>query len=158
MRRTDEVDDAGTPAEKLRIYEYGHLCRSGLGDTYAGQYDREIIPLIARSAVFSPSTPARVGCLTQKPAFDIHLDSSRSATATVGRTSNGTDAPIISPLRVCTSSLGGRANGSNDIFGAQRMAAQAGASQFNGTVDYNESAAPPGSPILFAQRAEKRKK
>lgn len=29
MRLTDEVDDVGTPAEDLRIYEYGFLSELG---------------------------------------------------------------------------------------------------------------------------------
>ena len=45
MRLTDEVDDVGTPAEKLRVYEYGSLCRCRLEGTYAGGHDGQIIPL-----------------------------------------------------------------------------------------------------------------
>ena len=42
--------------------------------------------------------------ITQKRALDTHLDSNRNATATVGRINSGTEAPIISPLRLCSRS------------------------------------------------------
>lgn len=115
MILTDKVDDVGAPAENLQMFEYGFFgYYSGLGCTYASQYDSKVIPLIHQSV--NPSRkPAQVRHLTQKPALDIHLDSNRSVTATVGRISNGTDAPMTSPFRVCKSSVGDRVAGGVDI-------------------------------------------
>ena len=62
--------------------------------------------------------------LTQKPARDVHLDNNRSATARVGRRSKGTDAPMISPLRLCDSSAGDKGTGNVDMFGTQGVTAQ----------------------------------
>ena len=120
MRLTDEVDNVGTPAEKLRGCEHEILPRLGLEGTYAGQYDCIIVPLLAQSITYSPMWMSLFTCLTQKPALDVHLDNNRSVTATVGRTSNGTDPPMISLLRVCTNSLGVRETGGSDIIGTSR--------------------------------------
>lgn len=82
---------------------------------YAGQDDCHIVPLVIRSVTVS-SMSASVSRLTQKPALDIHLDNNLKVTARVGRISNGTDAPMTSPLRLCSSSPGDRVAGSSDIF------------------------------------------
>ena len=74
-------------------------------DTYAGQYDGHIIPLVTWS-VNPPPTPEHVYYPTQKPALDIRLDNKRSVTARVGRMSNGTDAPMTWSLRLSSNSVG----------------------------------------------------
>ncbi len=52
MRLTDEVDDVGTPTEKLQICKYILVSTVDHGGTYAGEYDYQIIPLFVLSALF----------------------------------------------------------------------------------------------------------
>ncbi|CAD6593928.1 MAG: hypothetical protein ASARMPREDX12_007829 [Alectoria sarmentosa] len=97
-----EVVNVGTPREKLRICNY----------------DSQIIPLFTESVLSftSAKRSERRRHPTQKPAFDMYLDSKRKITATVGRISSGIEAPITCPPRLCSSSLDDRVTGSSDMF------------------------------------------
>ena len=92
--------------------------------TYAGNYDCQIVPLfilLAQSFFFGLAMKGKGVWWhnpTQNPALDIHLDNNLSVTARVGRMSNGTDAPMSAPLRLCNSSVGGRSAGSSDMLGS----------------------------------------
>ena len=91
---------------------------------------------------------------TQKPALEIHLDNRRSATATVGRMSNVTDAPITSALRYCTSSLGDKVTDGRDMLNPQRKEdAREGKSSQHCTWRQKE-ATTQSSPIFFVPVSE----
>ena len=92
--------------------------------------------------------------LTQKPALDTHLDNNRSATATVGRMSNVTDAPITSPLRSCASSLGDRLTGGRDMFNPQRKESARERKSSQQCSRRQKEAAIQGSPIFFGLVSE----
>lgn len=144
IRLTDEVDDVGTPTENLGI------CKYGLGSTTGLPLARGTLHRQLRLSDHPTDTLFCQSCLsllpcdgkkrrhpTQKPALDIHLDNNLKVTARVGRMSNGTDPPMTSPLRFCSSSLAGRATGSSDMFNStalKRRAAQVSASQVKSAV------------------------
>ena len=133
MRLTDEIDNIWTPAKDLRAYEYGPFSDSTVRvHTQASTMVTSSHYQNSQSSLLR--NPIGIRYRTQKPALDVHLDNKRRATASVGRRSNGTDAPMTWPLRSCDNSAGDKVGSGVAMVGIVTVTARGSASRLSSPV------------------------